>query len=68
MNTAQIIESILREHEVPMSDALARALERVEDMEIIVAAAKNLVAVKGRYHGEMAYLRLAEAIKNPRGV
>lgn len=31
MNTAQIIESILREHEAPMSDALARALESVED-------------------------------------
>lgn len=46
---------------VQLSAQSVSAVQPVADAEII-AAAKNLVAVKGRHHSEQAYKRLVAAI------
>lgn len=42
---------------------LTKAAAKIERLEKIVAAAQNLVKVKGRYHSEIAYQRLVDALK-----
>ena len=39
------------------------AADEIERLQKIEAAAKNLVAVKGRHHSEQAYAKLVEALK-----
>mgnify|MGYP001769446967 CR=1 FL=1 len=42
--------------------AIDSAVELIERLSAIEEAAKNLVKVKGRYHSEIAYKRLADAL------
>jgi hypothetical protein len=37
--------------------------DRLTDLIVLEAAAKNLIAVKGRYHSEQAYKQLEELVK-----
>lgn len=44
-------------------DCVAELRREVARNKEIVTAAKNLVAVNGRHHSEVAYTRLVEAVK-----
>jgi len=48
-------------HEV--SEAIDAAIEMIERMERIEAAAQNLVKMKGRHNTEIAYQRLVDALE-----
>lgn len=43
--------------------AMSRAADELERLRTIEAAAKNLAAVKGRHHTEIAYKRLEATLK-----
>ena len=46
-----------------VSDVHREALAEIEHLRKIEEAAKNLIAVKGRHHSEMAYKRLEDVLK-----
>ena len=48
-------------HEV--SEAIDAAIEMIERMERIEAAAQNLAKMKGRHNTEIAYQRLVDALE-----
>ena len=49
------------------ADARAALREKLEGLQTIEAAARNLVKVKGRYHTEQAFKALAATLENPNG-
>ena len=49
-----------------IGEAIDAAIEMIEKAGRIEAAALNLVKVKGRHHSEIAYQRLAAAVKEAR--
>lgn len=59
--TTDLIER-LRDH-VPYYEIEGEAADEIERLQKIEAAARNLIAVKGRYHTELAYKRLEEVLK-----
>lgn len=46
-----------------ISEAIDAAIEMIERMERIEAAAQNLVKMKGRHNTEIAYQRLVDALE-----
>ena len=42
---------------------LVKLHDRIAELEAIEAAARNLIAVKGRHHSELAYKQLGDALE-----
>lgn len=57
----------VRAYSLGGADARADMREKLEHLQAIEAAARNLAKVKGRYHTEQAFKALAATLENPHG-
>ena len=60
---SEIVPRSLRARRIKDTKAIDAAVEMIERLEQIEAAAQNLVKMKGRHNTEIAYQRLVDALE-----
>ena len=60
---AMVVPQSMRARQIKDTQAIDAAVEMIERMERIEAAAQNLAKMKGRHNTEIAYQRLVDALE-----
>ena len=60
---AMVVPQSMRARQIKDTQAIDAAVEMIERMERIEAAAQNLAKIKGRHNTEIAYQRLVDALE-----